>query len=693
MRSFVTKAGLSRLTLIGSELQTLCMLLMIGLLLCISFAVLLSGGSPFFSNGSLAIFSPFMLANLLLVGIFSLHVRHRLHREQRCLYDMVCRMSESSGEDFFSALTRQLSDFLGARYVHIGYFSGSGGERLKTLAVFRDGKVCDNAEYDLSDMPCASIAQGETRFYAKGLQRRYPDSPLVSDLQALSYLGYPLRDATGTVVGVISAFGSKPLRHNKKASLLLSFLARHSSVELERLKVQQAISHMAYQDPLTEMPNWRFFRERLVTTLGQAGQVGNRFGLMFLDVDRFKNVNQAFGHETGDLLLRLFAERLAKTLGEQAILSRKGGDRFFVLLPQVAGAEEMRRVAERLLAMLRAPFAVQGREVYLSISVGIVNYPEDGENIAALLANADAAMHRAKDLGGGRIECYKPAMGAAGRMRLGLEGALRKALEKDELRLHYQPQYELRSERIVGEEGLLQDRISSHLVGAECLVRWVHPGRGLVPPMEFIPLAEEIGLIEEIGAWMLETACSQLQLWQQWFGSDLKMSINLSARQLYDPTLVDRIGGALRVNGLPPQTLCLELTESCLMANVQENQLLLQRLRGLGVGIAIDDFGTGYSSLSYLRRFPVSSLKIDRSFVQDICEHTDHQAIVKNIVAMADTLKLEVVAEGVETEGQLSCLYAAGCRIVQGHMLGRPLGAEDFAVLLNAAGAQAVSWA
>ncbi len=317
---------------------------------------------------------------------------------------------------------------------------------------------------------------------------------------------------------------------------------------------------------------------------------------------------------------------------------------------------------------------------------GIVSCPADGETIDTLLANADAAMHRAKEMGGGRIERYKPAMGAASRVRLGLEGALRKALKKGEFLLHYQPQYQLRTERIVGDEGLLHDRVSSRLVGAESLIRWRHPGRGLVPPMEFIPLAEETGLIEEIGAWVLESACCQLRRWQQWFGSDFKMSVNLSARQLYDPALVDRIAATLAANGLLPEVLCLELTESCLMGSVQESQQQLQRLRSLGVGISIDDFGTGYSSLSYLRRFPVTALKIDRSFVQDIGEHADHQAIVKNIIAMADVLKLEVVAEGVETEQQLSCLYAAGCRTVQGYLLGRPMAAQDFAVLLNATG-------
>jgi diguanylate cyclase (GGDEF)-like protein len=599
---------------------------------------------------------------------------------------MACRISEKGSEAFFPALVTQLSDFLGADYVHVGRFVEPRGDILKILAVCRDGQLEDIAEVELAGGPCLSVFEGGAGFAGRGLSQRFPDSALIADLQAVSYLGHPLRDATGEVVGVLAAYGRKRLKRGPGGKVLLAFLAQHASAVLELCKVQHAMERMAYHDPLTEMSNWRFFRERLVATLGRAQQSDQPFGLLFLDVDRFKTVNQSLGHEAGDLLLRLFAERMVATLDNSAIVSRKGGDRFFVLLPHLLDVADVRRVAERLLAMLREPFEVQGREVYLSISIGIVTCPEDGEIIATLLAHADAAMHRAKELGGGRIEGYMPAMGVASRGRLDLDGALRKALKRGEFLLHYQPQYQLRTERIVGQEGLLHDRISSRLVGVESLIRWRHPGRGIVPPMEFIPLAEEIGLIEEIGAWVLESACSQLRLWQQWFGADLKMSVNLSARQLYDSALVDGIAGTLAANGLRPESLCLELTESCLMGRVQQGQQQLQRLHRLGVGISIDDFGTGYSSLSYLRRFPVTALKIDRSFVQDIGEHADHQAIVKNIIALAEVLKLEVVAEGVETEQQLSGLYAAGCRTVQGYLLGRPMAAQDFATLLNSHG-------
>ncbi len=686
MRGFQGNNRFSGLPVICRSLRGSYLFLALGLLLLILLPLCSLDNSHILPNFSLLVASPLLLLNILLAFLFSVHVRQKFFREQRRLYDIFCRISEKGSEAFFPALVTQLSDFLGADYVHVGRFAETSGDILKALAVCRDGQLEDIAQVELAGAPCVKVFEGDALFAGRDLRRRFPDSALVVDLRAVSYLGHPLRDATGEVVGVIAAFGRKRLKHGQRAMMLLAFLAQHASAELERSRVQLAMERMAYHDPLTEMSNWRFFRERLVTTLGRAQQSGQPFGLAFLDVDRFKNVNQSLGHEAGDHLLRLFAERMAGTLDDQAIMSRKGGDRFFILLPHLLAVADVRRMAEGLLAMLRDPFEVQGREVYLSISIGIVTCPADGDTIATLLAHADAAMHRAKEMGGGRIERYVPAMEAASRVRLGLEGALRKALKNGEFLLHYQPQYQLRAERIVGDEGLLHDRVSSRLVGAESLVRWRHPGRGLVPPMEFISLAEETGLIEEIGAWVLESACCQLRRWRQWFGADFKMSVNLSARQLYDPTLVDKVAGTLASNGLRPEVLCLELTESCLMGSVQESQEQLQRLRRLGVGISIDDFGTGYSSLSYLRRFPVTSLKIDSSFVQDIGEHADHQAIVKNIIAMAQVLKLEVVAEGVETEQQLSCLYAAGCRTVQGYLLGRPMAAEDFATLSNAGG-------
>jgi diguanylate cyclase (GGDEF)-like protein len=683
LRGFQGNNRFPGLPTICRELRVFYLLLALCLFLSILLPISLADASSNMANLSLLVASPLLLVNILIVFLFSVYSRQKLNREQRHFYDVVSRIAENGSEAFFPALVVQLSEFLGADYVHVGRFNKTKGDVLKTLAICHNGQVKDNVEVELTGTPCVSVFEGDVWFTEKGLHHKFPDSALVADLQAVSYVGYPLRDGSGEVVGVISAFGRKRLRYGQRAVVLLALLAQHASSELERRRVQQAMERMAYHDPLTEMSNWRFLRERLVTTLGWAHQSGESFGLIFLDVDRFKNVNQTLGHEAGDHLLRLFAERMASTLDDKAVISRKGGDRFFVLLPHLLEAADVCQVAKGLLTMLRDPFEVQGREVYLNISIGVVTCPEDGDTIATLLANADAAMHRAKEKGGGRIERYAPAMGAASRVRLGLEGALRNALKNGEFLLHYQPQYQLKTERIVGDEGLLHDRVSSRLVGAESLIRWQHPGRGLVPPMEFIPLAEETGLIDEIGAWVLESACCQLRRWQQWFGSDFKMSVNLSARQLYDPALGDRIAAILAANNLRPESLCLELTESCLMGSVQESQQQLQRLRSLGVGISIDDFGTGYSSLSYLRRFPVTALKIDRSFVQDIGEHVDHQAIVKNIISMADVLKLDLIAEGVETEQQLSCLYAVGCRTVQGYLLGRPMAAQDFTILLN----------
>ncbi len=431
----------------------------------------------------------------------------------------------------------------------------------------------------------------------------------------------------------------------------------------ERKRAEETIRHVAYHDALTDLPNRALLYDRFTQVLAQAGRTKQRLAVMSLDLDRFKVINDSLGHSLGDRLLQAVAERLTGLMREGDIVACVGGDEFILLLPGTTSPEDAAKIAERILKALRLPFHLDGHQLHTTTSIGISLYPYDAEDAATLLKNADAAMYRAKEQGRNSYQLHTPATAARASQQLALEDSLRHAVEHAELVVYYQPQ---------------ADVDSGQVVGVEALVRWQHPDWGLVAPSQFIPLAEETGLILPLGEWVLRTACAQSKAWQEAGLPPLRLAVNLSARQFQQPDLVETIDRVLKETHLDPHCLELEITEGAAMQNVHLTTKVLHDLQGMGVRIAIDDFGTGYSSLSYLKEFPIDTLKIDQSFVRDVIADRSDAAIVSAIIAMAHSLDLKVIAEGVETRHQLAFLRQRGCDEFQGYLLARPMSALAF---------------
>jgi diguanylate cyclase len=447
-------------------------------------------------------------------------------------------------------------------------------------------------------------------------------------------------------------------------SVLDTRIASKTARMMESLKqANDELQRLALQDPLTKLPNRVLFEDRLNQALVQANRYGTVCAILFVDLDRFKTVNDSLGHYVGDELLRAVAARLEKLIRVEDTVARLGGDEFVVLLREIRNAENASVVAGKMLEGLGQTFRVHGHELFITPSIGISIFPAHGTSAQELLTSADAAMYSAKKLGRNNVQIFAPEMQTSFPERLKLETDLRQALTRREFELHYQPKVDLRLQRVVGMEALL---------------RWRHPDKGLVSPVEFIPLAEETGLIVPIGRWVLEEACRQNKAWQDKGMGQLCVAVNISAVQFRQKDLLDTIAYALVQSGLEPEYLEVEITESTVMHNASEATGTLERLRKTGVKISIDDFGTGYSSLSYLKSFPISTLKIDRAFIREISEDRDDAAIVRAIIGLAHNLRLRVVAEGVETDQQLEFLRTLDSDEYQGYLCSRPLPAVEF---------------
>jgi diguanylate cyclase (GGDEF)-like protein/PAS domain S-box-containing protein len=430
---------------------------------------------------------------------------------------------------------------------------------------------------------------------------------------------------------------------------------------------EQRVHELARYDSLTGLPNRNMFLDELERAIARAQRQGGEFAVCFIDLDRFKTINDTVGHAAGDQLLQAMAQRLQATLRKSDLVARLGGDEFVVMLEGGAEGGDLAVVAQKLLDAVGSPVELQGCSFLVTASIGIGRYPADGTDAATLLQHADAAMYLAKDCGKNNIQFYTAELADLAASQFELESALRLALARDELVLHFQPKVSVSSGRILG---------------LEALVRWHHPTRGLVPPGEFIPLAEERGLIVPLGRWVMQQACRQIRDWRAAGLQVPPVAVNLSARQFADDNLVDHLVSSMSACGVMATDIEVELTESVLMSDPERANEVLRRLHRMGVRIAIDDFGTGYSSLSYLKRFPADTVKIDRAFISGLPGDSDDAAITQAVIAMAHSLGLQVVAEGVETDEQLAALQRLGCDEAQGFLLGRPVDAARTAVLL-----------
>ncbi|HEX7052403.1 MAG TPA: EAL domain-containing protein [Burkholderiales bacterium] len=485
---------------------------------------------------------------------------------------------------------------------------------------------------------------------------------LYSDVTAL--VAHMQRGLWQILAGVL---GAMALVYAALQAILWRYRRLLQEQEAARAAQEERIRHQAYHDALTGLPNRASLAEHLDAAMARARRAHSLVALLFIDLDQFKRVNDSLGHDAGDRLLCVVAKRIRDCVREVDLLFRMGGDEFIVLLEDARTPEEIALVAQRTIDAISEPLQVGHHELAVSASIGIALYPRDEAQGERLLKSADTAMYRAKELGRGRYAFFSPEMHERVESQMLMEAALRQALRNGEFVLHYQPRI---------------DAASARVTGAEALLRWQHPAWGLVEPARFVPLLEEMGLIVPVGAWVLEQACREARAWQDAGAGALRVSVNISARQFRAETLVDTVRAALAASALPPALLELELTESLLVDDAERAIETMTRLKALGVALSIDDFGTGYSSLSYLKRFPIDHLKIDRSFVRDLAASGKDAAIFDAITALARSLGIGVIAEGVEESWQAELLRGRECTELQGHLFGRPMPAAALAALL-----------
>ncbi|HSW49351.1 MAG TPA: EAL domain-containing protein [Bryobacteraceae bacterium] len=524
---------------------------------------------------------------------------------------------------------------------------------------------------DTAETPCAAtVATGATSVVADiaagAMREDLREAALRHKLRAC--WSVPIVSSEGAVAGTIAVYPGEPGSPTATQLELMEAAGRLASVCIEQHELTDQLAHRAHHDPLTGLSNRTVFEEHLKRAIAGARRSGRPLGILSIDLDRFKVVNDSLGHAAGDKVLCEVARRLEGCVRGNDIVARWGGDEFLVGLSDLRDRQDALMVAAKLSEALRPPVEVDGHSVSISATVGVSLYPDDGEDLDSLMRNADRAMYSAKSAGRNGFQCYTPELGEATGYRVDLESDLGRALERQELLLHYQPQFDLKT---------------GDLAGLEALLRWQHPSLGLVSPAEFIPIAEDSGLIVPIGAWVLQEACRQVRQLDAAGCGPVRVSANVSSLQFARPEFVGLVAEALRETGIQPNLLELELTESLLMQNFARSSSRIAELRKLGVQVTIDDFGTGYSSLSYLQRLPIDNLKIDRTFIQELGDSKTGLMLVQSIVGLAQSLNMVATAEGVESIAQLAESEAAGCDRVQGYLFGMPLPADRLPGLIS----------
>ncbi|OQY18170.1 MAG: hypothetical protein B6I36_07570 [Desulfobacteraceae bacterium 4572_35.1] len=568
-----------------------------------------------------------------------------------------------TGAECYHRIASALCHWFDADCAIVAQLLGDG--TLSLLAKVKDGVLITREPLCMKGTPCEKVITDGACLFEDGLQEHFPDNALVNELEAQGYAGMPVHSHTGEIIGVLSVLSRQPIKRMERAEDVLTIMASRVSAELEREQSEQRLREnethlefLAYHDVLTELPNRQLFRDRLQHAISRASLSGSQVAVLFLDLDRFKKINDSLGHELGDQLLCEVANRLKRCAGDVDTVARLSGDEFAIIVDHVVGVENVIVIVEQIRKALSDVITIEDYKLFVTASIGVSLYPRDGETVVALLKGADAAMFEAKDLGRDNYRFYTAGLNERAGELLMLESALREAVELNRLVVYYQPQV---------------DMINNTVVGLEALVRWIHPEQGIISPADFIPLAEETGLIVPLGEWVLHQACVQGREWQRNGYPKLNISVNMSARQFGQKNIVDVVKNILEKTGFSAEYLDLEITESVLMNDVDGAIDTMSKLQQLGVRLSIDDFGTGFSSLAYLKRFPIDTLKIDQSFVRDIVSNSNDAAIATTIVDLARNMNLGVIAEGVEHEEQRDYLQSHGCRLGQGYLFSKPL--------------------
>jgi diguanylate cyclase (GGDEF)-like protein len=572
------------------------------------------------------------------------------------------------GDEGLGRVVKLLSDWLDLDFVTLVSARPEQTEDAQPLLTYQRTSLPPEAPDPLKQPTLKRVLDGETLIHGEQAWKLIDQDQFLAFSHFETFIGLPLRDERQNTLGAMLLARQRALPTNTLVVDTLRVIAARLALDLELRRAREQGRAKGLQDALTGLPNRLLFNDRLETTIKEGHRTGEMFAVLFVDLDRFKNINDSLGHGVGDQVLIAVSKRLRASVRASDTVARYAGDEFTMILRHIVQRDDVMRIAEKIVRVMEVPLTLaDGAELHITASIGVSFYPDDATSAERLLKHADVAMYSAKGMGRNNFQTYVAVPEESHQQRLALEAKLRLAERNNELRVYYQPQVEAQSEDISG---------------MEALIRWEHPELGMISPGFFIPLAEENGLIIPIGEWVMRTACADARRWQTRFGLNLRVGVNMSALQLKQPNLVDMVAGVLRDTGLEASLLDLEVTESISVKSIPNLLETLQGLRGLGCKISIDDFGTGQSSLDYIKRFPADRIKIDQTFVRNIGVDPDDEAIVRATISMAHNLNRAVVAEGVEIEEHLDFLRAEGCEELQGYLFCRPLPAASFENLL-----------
>ncbi|MDR3386447.1 MAG: EAL domain-containing protein [Rudaea sp.] len=572
------------------------------------------------------------------------------------------------GDEGLSRVVKLLSDWLDLDFVMLVSARPEHAEEAQPLLTYQRASMPPEAPDPLKQSTLKRLLDGETLIHGDQAWKIIEQDKFLAFSHFDTFIGLPLRDERQNTLGAMMLARRRALPAGTLVVDTLRVIAARLALELELRRAREQGRAKGLQDALTGLPNRLLFNDRLETTIKEAHRTGEMFAVLFVDLDRFKNINDSLGHGVGDQVLIAVSKRLRASVRASDTVARYAGDEFTMILRHIVQRDDVMRIAEKIVRVMEVPLTLaDGAELHITASIGVSFYPDDATSAERLLKHADVAMYSAKGMGRNNFQTYVAVPEESHQQRLALEAKLRMAERNNELRVYYQPQVEAQTEDIAG---------------MEALIRWEHPELGMISPGFFIPLAEENGLIIPIGEWVMRTACADAKRWQTRFGLNLRVGVNMSALQLRQPNLVEMVAGILRESGLEANLLDLEVTESISVKSIPNLLETLQGLRDLGCKISIDDFGTGQSSLDYIKRFPADRIKIDQTFVRNIGVDPDDEAIVRATIGMAHDLNRGVVAEGVEIEEHLDFLRAEGCEELQGYLFCRPLPPATFENLL-----------